>query len=227
MLDGPYRQVEEPAAAANAELVMHQIGKGIRDLPGGVLRLGKGIIAIAHERVAGLASRLAAASAIAIAAHHGDHAGNRQAHGIDAPDVLIEGDAQRSGARLEDGRRGGRRRIAAKADLHGRRVQCDDGIIHQRLVRGIQADDGWRDHIVHFGGGLEHALAVPARSSVIEELDLVHTYRDASGGHRHALCAIARGHLDLEPRMPPIRVNLACLDRCDQCSVSHDLLPSL
>ena len=209
--DDARRDHASPLVAVDVQVLSHQANELVRDLPGRIGCLGKALEPVADHRMARLATGPLPA-AVAPAAQDGEHAGNRERAGVHAADVLVEGNAHRGCACLQDGGRYARRGIAAQPGLVGRTVELDDCLVDRELPAGVHTADRRADDIDHVVHGLEHTPPVPPRAPIVGKLYFMGAHRHAGGHYGNAFGTVLCLYGRLDARMSSIGIDLPCCD---------------
>ncbi len=111
------------------------------------------------------------------------HHGHGQLLGVNAADIVVQGDTQGVGGGLGTGQGGAQNGVGAQTVLVGLAVQLDHGLVDGGLVQHVHADQALGDLGVHVLDSGLHALAhIAALVAVAELAGLIDTGGGA-GGH--------------------------------------------
>ena len=99
------------------------------------------------------------------------HHRHRHLHRAHAAEVAVERQAGFLGSRLGDGHRDGQDGVGAEARLVVGTVEIDHGLIDERLLLGVEADDGFGNLGIDVLDRLQHALAEKAAGIAVAQFD--------------------------------------------------------
>ena len=151
------------------------------------------------------------------------HHRHGQGLGVDAADVVVEGQVQRGGRGLGAGEGDAEDGVGAQAGLIGGAVELDEQLVDAGLVEDVAAEQGLGYLGVDVLHGAGHALAeVTALVAVTQLAGLVHAGGGAGGDGRAADGAVVEGDFDLYGRVAAAVKDLAGLDVNDLKVLFHD-----